>query len=157
MNRPRQYRWLRIAVSAVCLMMFCLLLALWVRSYWWMDTLDGPWFNTGIRRVQSKQGQLVFVTNIPRPILSNWHHTTDKILEGSVPISWHRKWRWDSSALGIGVSFPHGLLILLSAIVVAVPWLPWNRIRWRFSLRTMLIVTAVVAAILGLGVSMVRG
>ncbi len=45
---------------------------------------------------------------------------------------------------------PHWFLVLLSAAFAYVPWLPWQKIRLRFSLRTMLIVTAVVCVLLGL-------
>ena len=54
--------------------------------------------------------------------------------------------------VGDGIDFwtiwaPHWFLALLFAIFAAVPWIPWSR---QFSLRTMLIVTAVISALLGL-------
>jgi hypothetical protein len=41
--------------------------------------------------------------------------------------------------------FPHWFLVLLSAAFATAPW-----IRWRFSLRTLLIATTLVAVVLGL-------
>ncbi len=49
---------------------------------------------------------------------------------------------------------PHWFLVLLSATLAIVPWLPWWSIR--FSIRTMLIVTAVVAMGLGIFVWLTR-
>ena len=42
------------------------------------------------------------------------------------------------------------------AALAFVPWLPSHNLRWRFSLRTLLIVTTLVGAMLGLGVWLVR-
>src|SRR5687767_13219399 len=40
MDRPRVVRLLRIAWSISCLTACVLLIALWVRSYWWGDTFE---------------------------------------------------------------------------------------------------------------------
>jgi hypothetical protein len=42
---------------------------------------------------------------------------------------------------------PHPLLVVLGTTLAAIPWLPW-----RFSLRTLLIATALIAGVLGLAV-----
>jgi hypothetical protein len=57
-----------------------------------------------------------------------------------VPVSNVNKW----GLSGRLVRTPHWLPILLSAALVAAPWL-----RWRFSLRTLLIATTLVAVVLG--------
>jgi hypothetical protein len=41
--------------------------------------------------------------------------------------------------------FPHWIVVIVSGAVAIMPWL-----RWRFSLRTLLIATTVVAVVLGL-------
>ncbi len=46
------------------------------------------------------------------------------------------------------------ILAFLSVALAAVPWHPWWS--WRFSLRTMLIVTALVAVVLGMVVWLTR-
>jgi hypothetical protein len=43
------------------------------------------------------------------------------------------------------VWIPHWVLVLLSAVFAALPWLPW-----KFSLRTLLIATTLIAVVLGL-------
>jgi hypothetical protein len=56
----------------------------------------------------------------------------------------------EARARAITVAAPHWFLILLCAIVAVTPWTPivfWSR---RFSLRTLLIVTTLVAVVLGL-------
>ena len=50
-----------------------------------------------------------------------------------------------------GVFVPNKFLVLLSAIVAALPW-----IHWRFSLRTLLIATTLVAVALGLIIAVAR-
>jgi hypothetical protein len=49
---------------------------------------------------------------------------------------------------------PHSILVLISGTFAFVPWLPW----WstRFSVRTLLIVTTLVAVVLGFGVYLLR-
>ncbi len=42
---------------------------------------------------------------------------------------------------------PHWFLVSMTLFAAVVPWLPWSR---RFSLRTLLIATTLVAAVLGL-------
>ena len=66
------------------------------------------------------------------------------------PYSYRRKAGFKPDAFHMPLCF---LAAIITALTV-VPWLPW----WstRFSLRTMLIVTAVVAVVLGLVVWMVR-
>jgi hypothetical protein len=57
---------------------------------------------------------------------------------------------WNSNfAIGrpIGISFPYWLPICVAAGIAAFPWL-----HFRFSLRTLLITTTLVAVVLGLGV-----
>jgi hypothetical protein len=51
----------------------------------------------------------------------------------------------------LSVAVPHWFLLLVAATIAAVPWT-----KWRFSLRTLLIATAVVAVGLGLFVMMLR-
>jgi hypothetical protein len=56
------------------------------------------------------------------------------------PLAWHR-----------GITLPHWCLILIASALAAVPWL-----RWRFSLRTLLIATTLIAVVLGIIVWMSR-
>jgi hypothetical protein len=48
-------------------------------------------------------------------------------------------------AIGGGIALPYWLLVITFAATTTLPWL-----RWRFSLRTLLIATTLVAIVLGL-------
>lgn len=52
------------------------------------------------------------------------------------------------------VGIPHWFLALLLIGLAYLPWLPWKPLR--FSVRTLLIVTTLVAVVLGLVVWMTR-
>ncbi len=172
MNRPRLYRWLRIAVSAVCLMVFALLVGLWVRSYTWLDSLQVMFIGNRTFHVQSFEGQITALVVWKGVDFGNFALRT-----GSAPGSYIRaakaRGEYDSSYFKrlaiIGVSsgksihnysmtstiaiLSHRILLLIFATFAYLPWLPWST---RFSLRTMLIVTALIAGLLGLAVWMVR-
>jgi hypothetical protein len=53
-----------------------------------------------------------------------------------------------------GVYMPHWFLVVGFAVLSAVPWI--EHIHWRFTLRTLLIATTLVAIVLGLIVWAVR-
>jgi hypothetical protein len=50
-----------------------------------------------------------------------------------------------SNAATSHISIPHGIVILLSGALAALSWL-----RWKFSLRTLLIATTIIGLILGI-------
>jgi hypothetical protein len=52
----------------------------------------------------------------------------------------------------ISIGFPHWLFSILVGLLAAFPWL-----RWRFSLRTLLILCTLIAVGLGLAVMMLKG
>ena len=169
MDRPRLIRWLRISVSAVCVVVCGLLIGLWVRSYSAPHIVSNLWagvqFDGQIPTVKSwilysRLGQFTLVVYELPPSPGSARNRkgrfaeTQNIIEG---IS-----RQNGNSLGfkyehfpkLGAHFvkvPCWFLLSLSATFAAVPW-----IRWRFSLKTMLIVTAVVAVVLGIVVWLIR-
>jgi hypothetical protein len=64
-----------------------------------------------------------------------------------VPGAFH----WIRPPFGIGILLPCWSSVLLTATLATFPWL-----RWRFSLRTLLIATTLVAVLLGATVYAVR-
>jgi hypothetical protein len=76
-------------------------------------------------------------------------------VSGGVPQTVYRfQFKWEIDMLGIGVvmtpsvryvAMPYWFVAALIAVTAAVPWL-----RWRFSLRALLVVTTLVAVGLGL-------
>jgi hypothetical protein len=73
-----------------------------------------------------------------------WRFTSDLV---SDDLLFHRvNWRFDSPEDGVSVGVvPHALPALLALFFATTPWM-----KWRFSLRTLLIVMTVVALLLGL-------
>jgi hypothetical protein len=175
MNRPRLYRWLRIAVSAVCLVTCCMLVGLWVRSYTWLDSLQVMFIGNRTFHVQSFEGQIAALVVGKGVDIGNFELRT-----GSAPGSYIRAARsrgeYDSTyfkklaIIGFTIGpdkaiknynmtstiaiLSHRLLLLMFAALAFIPWLPWCSLR--FSLRTLLIVTTLVAFVLGLGVWLAR-
>jgi hypothetical protein len=146
----RFIRYLRIAFSVVCVILCLLLIALWIRSYNHNDVLRK---NTRLRILflNSWKGRLTYWPSVwepnPRVPLTNYAEAVDEIIQGgSHPV------------LGFGIVYTHGGLndtivfapywfpVLSFAVLAAIAWFPWQR---RFSLRTLLIATTLMAVALG--------
>jgi hypothetical protein len=137
-----RFRKLRIAWSVGCGIVCVLLIVLWVRSYWRTDILP----IRSNRAVMSAQAKILTVAINQTPTNSpQFFFSTKQVL----PLN-----PFKHSFLGFGyepmpivpaVSVPYWAPILLAAVFGGAPWL-----RWRFSLRTLLIATTLVAVVLGL-------
>jgi hypothetical protein len=150
-----KYRRLRIAFSVTCGIACVLLLGLWVRSYYTEDHASGYTSKTHGFRFYSSRGCLVYyATEIPDAI----HNCPWTINVGS------RFWldkgdprlatfpRITHTKQTLNICLPYWVLVLLVATpVVALP-----RVRWRFSLRTLLIAMTLVAVLLGMIVALGR-
>src|SRR5687768_2482212 len=144
---------LRIAVTALCVTVGALLVALWVRSYWWYDLAYCPLDSTPrMLNVRSYKGRITISAYVQRFDRTGWFHTGWGIESTAsnrfsrprttVAVPWY-----DSDKYGGYVRFPHWLLLLAVAVIGCVTASPW--LRWRFSLRTLLIATTLVAVLLG--------
>ena len=147
-----RFRKLRIAWSVVCSIACVLLIVLWVRSYWWMDSLTFkfPAWQSGIQMNSFQSTTEIgirdygfdenFFTVTHERIISRSEIQDDfgRVLDT----------RWFHVIGGRGdilVIVPDWFLMLISIAFAAVSWLPW-----RFSLCTLLIATTLVALVLGL-------
>src|SRR4051794_10258059 len=131
MSRPKLARVLRIAWSVAWGVVAVLLCVLWTRRYGHQDTFGRSGYefssNTGTVELQilaSPHGTGWVLDS--HPVIHIW---------GDPPAFYH------TSALLMYADAPHWALIIVSWTLSAVPWLPW-----RFSLRTLLIATTLVAA-----------
>jgi hypothetical protein len=161
-DRHRILRRPRIAFSTVCGTVCLLLIALWVRSHSYHDILNQQTSSRQFR-VYSRKGRLAFEhihpdrdPNIRRrgigPLilkdLSSGRFLYSEPITGSgLPFGNH--------GFGFGhyaqdmttrVFVPYWFPELVAAICAVVPWVPWSR---RFSVRTLLCATTIVAVLLG--------
>ena len=153
MRRFLQY--LRIAFSATCLLACVLLVVLWVRSYWWWDTISwGITSKQGLQVSSQSGGTVIQYIDISGFTLDlyKWDlHCQRSPDANPMPIS-----GIDEASAGFYfvhgmVALPYWFLVPVSAICACIPWT-----HWRFTLRTLLIATTLVAVVLGLVVYAVR-
>jgi hypothetical protein len=159
MESSRLLRLLRIAVTALGLTACVMLVALWVRSYWCGDRIikRDP---TGFLIIGSLRGN-VELSEVKMP-QANSTAAQWSIASTSAAKEQHfvQLAEPDYSVLGFhfirrpsNVAMVLPLWMPLTAIIgmVAILWIPWSR---RFSLRTLLIATTLVAVGLGIVVAL---
>ena len=147
-------KYLRIAVSVLSLTACVLLIALWVRSYWRRDMYAVNCSANQQLGVDIFPGTL-YLFNSSEPGVRNYTMVNQfswqegqNMLDQAVPTRF----------AGIGVKFadignstlvvPCWFLTLLPATIAVAPW-----IKWRFSLRALLIGMTVAAVLLGMVVA----
>jgi hypothetical protein len=155
-----KYRNLRIAWSVLWGVLAVLLVVLWVRSYQREDTLlTNVGRLTWIVQINSCDGRLNLLTHqedAPSGIWLHWQCESPdltrryekalrevQIASNSTPdpTFFVRLTR----PFGMSARVPHWSGVLLLFGLAAAPWL-----RWRFTLRTLLIATMLIAIVLGL-------
>jgi hypothetical protein len=146
-------RRLRIAVSVFFAVLTVLLCVLWVRSYWYMDRLHGPISQTRAIECLSVNGHMLFaITKLVIPVQRlNWSLESIDSRDGAA--------QSESQDTIMGFVYgeidywtiwgPHWFLTMIAATLAAALWF---RVPYRFSLRTMLIATTLLAVVLGLAV-----
>ena len=148
----RYLRYLRIAFSVTCGIACVLLVVLWVRSYWVADTVRIP--SLGPIGVSSAHGLLL--VGGPRGDMqpSGWGFISASTIEVTRDLFDFENagFKYFRDRLGWVLQFPHWFAVAILCTLAALPW-----IRWRFSLRTLLIATTVVALALGLIIYATRG
>jgi hypothetical protein len=119
------------------------LIGLWVRSDEWHDAFWRTNANNNVTGMSSSAGTIVIETLqlAPGTDSAGWHFRTqpaDKKYQGFM---------WKSSVAYNLVGIPTWFLLILSVALAVPPWIHWSS---RFSLRTLLIATTLVAVGLGL-------
>ncbi len=143
-------RYLRIAFSTTCLIACVLLIVLWVRSYWRADLLHCPLQSPRIILFQSCDGRMEVFLGRPSPsqklgLPSGLAIDSIEVKTIVPPETPEPHWDFTSNKRFTAAEFPHWCLAFMLASLAVVPW-----IRYRFSLRTLLIATTLVAVVLGL-------
>jgi hypothetical protein len=153
-----KHRELRIAWSVVWGLVAVSLIMLWVRSRFQIESIERivnakPLYGMGTR-------QRIF--NLPGRLELSAEDITSSSINYE-PTFWHRV-KWGMSEMNDGswgfkriwtsnhrmICFPHWFAVTLAGCVALLPWPPK-----RFSLRTMLIATTLVAIMLGIVMALV--
>jgi hypothetical protein len=138
-------RYLRIAFSATCLTACVLLIVLWVRSYWLVDLSELQLPKGRISSITSTPGHLTLSWNQPTILPSGTYAIADYRTKSMAAAPWAlfyfaEGFRFDRYECRV----PYWFAVLIMGPLAATPWL-----RWRFSLRTLLVATTLVAVVLG--------
>jgi hypothetical protein len=117
-----------------------LLIALWVRSYWYLDTfrLQPPFVTAWHGRLSSGG------TVVQSPLPPFGQDPADPVLRKVLGV--YVLATQDENNItyeGAAYSVPIGLPVMLVGALAVLPWLGWH-----FSLRTLLIATTLVAVVL---------
>jgi hypothetical protein len=136
-----RYRKLRIAWSVACGVACVLLIALCAQSYWWWAGVK-HFGGTSIIGITSQHG-IVAIGKGQSNLNLGWTIDSEPI-QNMAPFA-SRTFDLVRSPLGFAVYVPYWFLILITAGIGLVPWLPW-----RYSLGTLLLATTLVAVTLGL-------
>jgi hypothetical protein len=165
MDRPRLIRGLRIARMVGCGVMCVLLIALWVRSYWRSDSFTTLIGSNSITYSSFLGGTRIGweprIRNQKAPRWKYESQSTDDIYKtvrrlaaptGKPPVLPDRSFlfRLDFDTHVGRIRIPHWLLTVPLIIITAVSIRPWIHWQWKFSLRTLLIATMLIAVVLGL-------
>ncbi len=154
MNRTRLIRWLRITALAVCLIACVGLVVIWISSY-----------RQSYYHLLTHRDDRVFIIASASGLLHTNYNLSHRVAYRIYSPPYDPIDVSDEFTPVLGFSYvqiseggwklaiPYWSLVLLSATLAYVPWLPWST---RFSLRTLLILTAVVAALLGFFVGVTR-
>ena len=136
-----KYRKLRIAWSVAWGLLAVLLCVLWVRSYWWADFICFDRSGDFEPVVRSEVGTI----SIFPPGVTSWtlRHVEFYFPNAGLEIKAVLLGRFELDSTEL--TFPHWFAVAVSGLMVVAPWLPL-----RFSLRTLLIATTLVAVGLGL-------
>ena len=145
LDQPTIIHVLRITVSAVSGVLCVALIALWVRSYWWTDEISGSLPTSRLFQASSINGGLAIQVPDRWSKRYPWNHRSTSRMKRSAFRS-----SGEFRLVPYGIWLPHWFLVLTAGAGTGAPWIPWSS---RFSLRTLLLATTLVALVLGLAVA----
>ena len=152
-------KYLRIAVTALSVTACVLLVALWVDSFWWLHSLNTRYYRLqvtvatlrGVVGINVDTNQTSSGPGTPPQVY--WRFSTFPSSERNYGLVTDRlrvisflEFRWVHDKSIYEADVPFWFLTLLTAAISPLPLLRWKR---RFSLRTLLIATTLVAVALG--------
>lgn len=130
----------RIAWSVACGLAVVMLCVLWVRSYWVWDLWDTgvrpP--NGGFSSILGSFGGYIATDPARLSAVSELRHVHTRVQPNQRNYSWWIRYRRSEKLTEL--SIPYWVPVVIFIIAAMLPWLPT-----RFSVRTILIATALVA------------
>jgi hypothetical protein len=133
-----RFRKMRIAWSVAWILLAVLLCVLWVRSY--------RYYDVGTGGILSMRGNL-YITQMLE--IQPLYASTDKVAQTMLGTRAFPAADYLMNPID-AFTIPLWFLVALSASLAPLPWLRWDRRSKRYSLRTLLIATTLVAVVLGL-------
>lgn len=146
-DRTRKFlKYLRLTWTGFFAVVTVLLCVLWLRSYWWVEQASLPIGQSRCLYFGSVPGAFMFgVTSEPWPETYSSEPAdawlADALDDEDTPWSSARKFR----LMGGAVMLPYWFGSSSAPLIALAPWT-----RLRFSLRTLLIATTLVAVLLGI-------
>jgi hypothetical protein len=142
---PRLLRYLRIAFSAICGILCLLMIAWWVRSYWWADDAFLKLTPSEYVQVHDGDGRMCIWFE-HKPIKGWFDLSSDPIAVHTLPdadnrVPWLDVHSWPTFTR---VYTAHWFLTVIAGAFAVLPWCPR-----RFSLRGLLIAMTIMAVISG--------
>jgi hypothetical protein len=155
---------IRIGVSTCFAVMAAVLALLWLRSYWWVDAVTVPIFSRTAIAFDSGRGYLTTrrfdYSRAPISQRAKFTRTSTAIDESFLRqgsptgqrfvLPYRFVWRFG------GLTQPLWAPLVVCLCVAVAPWLRQLAIPTRYSIRSLLIITTLVALALGLAVWAVR-
>src|SRR5262245_19973439 len=153
MERTKLVRGLRIAWSVWWGILCLLLIALWPQSYRWLDGVSMPISTARKIAIWSGGGRVEFQMadyggpsspSSPSSPLSIVRVSRAAVRDYAKAVGMKSETRYFGRTQ-FGFLLPSWLLVVVTITLAAAPWM-----RWKFSLRTLLIATTLIAVVLGL-------
>jgi hypothetical protein len=141
---PKLYLGLRIAFSTVCAILCLLLIVLWARSFWRINSVES--FGNELR-IDSDRGELILSGNtqtIWTDLEWDWEERPVNVSDQSYRMT-HLGFFYQRRPNRFWLVIPYWFPVAISAASAAAPWIHWSK---RFSLRTLLVATTLVALLL---------
>jgi hypothetical protein len=138
-----RFRKLRIAWSVLWGVLAVLLCVLWVRSYAHSDLVDVPFGSSKSFRITIDPG-MIWTAKIDMP--SEWNFESEPVSRKHELLAsiYRHGFAFSGADSEFAIALPFWLYVIFSILVGSLSWIP------RFSLRTLLIATTLLALIMGL-------
>ena len=137
---------LRKVASIVCLVLCVALMGLWVRSYWWLDSLNFRIFTHSFA-LASDGGRISLEVSSGAIGLWRWEWLSQRVLSHLWAARGELGFYFETDQLSTILYLPHWFVILVTACLAMLIRI---RVSLRFDLRSLFIATTFLAVVLGM-------